>query len=76
MSGLPNPTGLRIENFLEAGKDFAVTKAEGAAPIPTGAESPPMRYHSAAQLPAGTYQRAIASELEKHTAAEILPPPP
>jgi hypothetical protein len=46
-------------------------------PIPPGATTPPMRYHSPQQLPAGVYRRGIAAALNADTpASAVLPPAP
>ncbi|NJL47852.1 MAG: hypothetical protein HC929_10675 [Leptolyngbyaceae cyanobacterium SM2_5_2] len=46
-------------------------------PIPKGAGSPPMRFHSPQQLPSQVYRQAVAVALnEGATPASILPPAP
>ncbi len=46
-------------------------------PIPPGAGSPPMRFHSPQQLPSKVYRQAVAVALsEGATPASILPPAP
>jgi len=46
-------------------------------PIPAGAGSPPMRYHSPQQLPSKVYRQAVAVALDQGaTPAAILPPAP
>ncbi|WP_052050546.1 hypothetical protein [Leptolyngbya sp. KIOST-1] len=44
-------------------------------PIPANAGSPPMRYHSPQQLPAGVYRRGVAVALNSETSATALLPP-
>jgi hypothetical protein len=54
-----------------------VDPAEQPLPIPPGATKPPVRYHSASQLPSGVYRRGVAVALNQGaTATSLLPPAP